>query len=385
MANVIIPGLTPPLVRAHAIESDPQLVANPLKRVAVSKWVADPIRWVTYRLVGRRPMNAPPLLVPVPTPTPEALMGFGSMATVARAQSAAAAAANAGGALLVVPDSADVSRCNDRDVLEQVRKRLDNLCTTPTTTTTTTSTATSTSTTTMTAPNVHDGFNIVLGGQVLAYTRSGVDWHLSDCGEQLRQVLETCRLRDANAKVQPQSERLFRMIRLRKDHGGGDGADWTVDAPLIPSPSLKQHPPPLIPVKRENQHYDDDEPAAKRARPQTPFVSYIKTEPGTVSDSDSESESDSSVYDDCASSNGSMNSGSMPLLSGYSFKSPSQLARELGSDSSSSGSSDTSNDPVPMKPPVVHSTTIPTPNLDLEPLSSVSSSPRARRRLAYPA
>lgn len=254
----------------------------------------------------------------------------------------------------------------------------------------------------MTAPNVHDGFNIVLGGQVLAYTRSGVDWHLSDCGEQLRQVLETCRLRDANAKVQPQAERLFRMIRLRKDHGGGDAADLTVDAPLIPSPSLKQHPPPLIPVKRENQHYDDDddddhgfqdlEPAAKRARPQTPFVSYIKTEPGTVSDSDSESESDSSVYDDCASSNdssnGSMNSGSMPLLSGYSFKSPSQLARELGSDSSSSSRClvvfSPGNDP-PMKPPVVHSTTIPTPNLDLEPSSSVSSSPRARRRLAYPA
>jgi hypothetical protein len=238
----------------------------------------------------------------------------------------------------------------------------------------------------MTAPNVHDGFNIVLGGQVLAYTRSGVDWHLSDCGEQLRQVLETCRLRDANAKVQPQAERLFRMIRLRKDHGGGDAADWTVDAPLLP--------PPLIPVKRENQHYDDDdEPAAKRARPQTPPVaSYIKTEPGTVSDSDSdsdsESESDSSVYDDCASSNGSMNSGSMPLLSGYSFQSPSQLARELGSDSSSSSSTlvvfSPGNDP-PMKPPVVHSTTIPTPNLDLEPSSSVSSSPRARRRLAYPA
>jgi len=105
--------------------------------------LCDPIRWVTYRLVGRRPI--PPLVAAVkgeegpqvnetpaatPAHTPHALAAFGSMDTVARAL--VAKRNGTAGGVVVVPPSADLSRSDDRNVIEQVRRRLENLSTTTT-------------------------------------------------------------------------------------------------------------------------------------------------------------------------------------------------------------------------------------------------------------
>jgi len=194
----------------------------------------DVVRWITYRLVDRKPAT-PAAATAAGSPSPTGPVTGTPIVTIRFSYSASVDSKPAATSSPYSPPSAAVSAV-------------------------TAGTITKTATT---GTRFHlrldgGGNRAVAGGagsEWLTYERNGLDWNLQDCSATLQQAVENCRLSVRSLHAHPSPPRLLRVMRLRREataggsvggggkkdrHGTGDSAMMVVDAPLRPSPVLPE-------------------------------------------------------------------------------------------------------------------------------------------------